>query len=100
MQHREHDNGLIRYPKVNGVGKCVQQCSANCARHGGELEWPLADARERSVDVAKEPLGEPGSLVLVPPCGILEIGLSEWPNDEPAAHSIQWPLSNFLRSRS
>jgi hypothetical protein len=66
----------------------VQQRSANFARHGGKLEWSLADARERSVDIAEEPLGEPGSLVLVPPPGILEIGLSEWPNDEPAAHSI------------
>jgi hypothetical protein len=100
MQHRKHENRLIRYPKVNGVGEGVQQCSANFARHGGELEWPLADARERSVNIAEEPLGEPGSLVLVPPRGILEIGLSEWPNDEPAAHSIQWLLSNFLRSRS
>ena len=100
MQHREDDSRLIRYPKVNGVREGVQQCSANFARHGGELEWPLADARERSVDIAEEALGEPGSLVLVPPRGILEIGLSEWPNDEPAAHSIQWLLSNFLRSRS
>jgi len=88
MQHREHDNRLIRCPKVNGVGEGVQQRSANFARHGGKLEWSLADARERSVDIAEEPLGEPGSLVLVPPRGILEIGLSEWPNDEPAAHSI------------
>jgi hypothetical protein len=62
---------------------------------GGELEWPLADARERSVHIAEEPVGEPRSLVLVPPRGILEIGLSEWPNDEPAAHSIQWLLLNF-----
>ena len=23
-----------------------------------------------------------------------------WPNDEPAGHSVQWPLSNFLRRRS
>jgi len=90
MQHREDDSRLIGYPKVKGVGKSVQQCSANFARHGGELEWPLADARERSVDIAEEALGEPSSLVLVPPRGILEVGLSEWPNDEPAAHSIQW----------
>ena len=100
MQHREDDSRLIRYPKVDSVREGVQQCSANLARHGGELKWPLADTRERSVDIAEEPLGEPGSLVLVPPRGILEIGLSEWPNDEPAAHSIQWLLSNFLRSRS
>jgi hypothetical protein len=100
MQDGEHDNHLLRCPKVNGVGEGVEQCSANFARHGGELEWPLADSCEGSVDIAEEPLGEPGLLVLVPPRGILEIGLSEWPNDEPAAHSIQWLLSNFLRSRS
>jgi hypothetical protein len=88
------------YPKVNGVGDGVQQCSANFARHSGEPEWPLADARERSVDIAEETLGEPGSLVLVPPRGILEIGLSKGPNDEPAAHLVQWLLLNFLRSRS
>jgi hypothetical protein len=64
------------------------------------LEWRLTDARERSVDIDEEALDESGTLVLVPPRGILEIGLSEWPNDEPAAHSIQWLLSNFLRSRS
>ncbi len=74
MQHRKDDNRLIRYRKVNGVGEGVQQCSANFPRHGGELEWPLADARERSVDIAEEPLGEPGSLVIVPPRGIPEIG--------------------------
>jgi hypothetical protein len=86
--------------KVNGVGEGVQQRSANFTRYGGELEWPLADAREGSVDIAEEPLGEPGSFVLVPPRGILEIGLSEWPNGESAAHSIQWLLPNFLRRRS
>lgn len=100
MQHREHDNPLIRCPEVNGVGEGVQQCSPNLARHGGELEWPLADAREGSVDIAEKPLGEPGLFALVPPRGILEIGFSEWPNDEPAAHSIQWVLSNLLRRRS
>src|SRR5918994_3252996 len=87
MQHREDDSRLIRYPKVNGVREGVQQCPANFARYGGELEWPLADARERSVDIAEEALGEPGSLVLVPPRGILEIGLGERPNDEPTGHS-------------
>ena len=87
MQHRENDGRLIRYPKVNSVRRGVQQCSANFARHGGELKWPPADTRERSVDIAEEALGEPGSLVLVPPRGILEIGLGERPNDEPAGHS-------------
>ena len=44
--------------------------------------------RERDIDILDESLGEPGSLVVVPPCGILEIGLGEWPNDEPAGHAI------------
>src|SRR5215203_4236148 len=87
MQHREDDSSLIRYPKVNSVREGVQQCSANLARHRRELKWPLADTRERSVDIAEEALGEPGSLVLVPPRGILEISLGERPNDEPAGHS-------------
>lgn len=52
----------------------------------GELEWPLANARERSIDIAEESFGETGSFVLVPPRGVLEIGLGEWPNDEPARH--------------
>ena len=65
-----------------------------------ELRWSFADAFERPIDISEEPLAETGSLVLVPPGGILQIGLGEWPNDEPAAHSIQWVLSNFLRSRS
>ena len=78
----------------------MQQRSANIAGHRGELEWPLADARERPIDITEKSIGEPGSLVLVPPRGILEIGLSEWPNDEPAGHSVQWRLSNFLRRRS
>ncbi len=39
-------------------------------------------ARERSIDVAEEPFRETGSFVVVPPRGILEIGLGEWPNDE------------------
>ena len=100
MQHREHDNRLIRCSKVNGVGERVQQCSPNFARHSRELEWLVADARECLIDITEEPLGEPGSLVLVSPRGMLEIGLGEWPNDEPAGHSVQWRLSNCLRSRS
>ena len=59
-----------------------------------------ADARERAIDIAEESIGETGSFVLVPPRGILEIGLGEWPNDEPAGHSVQWLLSNFFRRRS
>jgi hypothetical protein len=65
----------------------VQQRSAHIADHRGKLEWPLADAREGAIDVAEESLCETGSFVLVPPRGILEIGLGEWPNDEPAGHS-------------
>ena len=64
------------------------------------MEWPLADARERSIDIAEEPFGETGSFVLVPPRAIVEIGLGEWPNDDLRAISVQWRLSNFLRRRS
>lgn len=100
MQRRKDDNRLIRYPKVDGVREGVQHCSADFAGHGGKLDGPLADACERSIDIAEEALGESGSIILVPPRGMREIGLGEWPNDEPAAHSIQWLLSSFLRSRS
>ena len=37
-------------------------------------------------DVAEEPFGKPGALLVVPPRSVLEIGLSRWPNDEPAGH--------------
>jgi hypothetical protein len=87
MEHCEDDSRPIRYLKINGVGEGVQQCSANFARHGGELVWLLAYARKRSVDIAEEAFGEPGPLIVVPPRGILEIGLGERPNDEPADHS-------------
>jgi hypothetical protein len=53
------------------------------------LECPFADASECSIDIAEESFGETGSFVFVPPRGILEIGLGERPNDEPAGHSIQ-----------
>jgi hypothetical protein len=45
-----------------------------------------ADARERAIDIVDESFGETCSFVLVPPRGILEIGLGEWPNDEPTHH--------------
>jgi hypothetical protein len=66
----------------------------------GNWSGRFADARERAIDIAEESFGEICSLVLVPPRGILEIGLGEWPNDEPAGHSGQWLLSNFFRRRS
>ena len=78
----------------------MQQRSTNVAGHRGELEWSFADARERAIDILEESFGETCSFVLVPPRGILEIGLGEWPNDEPANDSVQWLLSNFFRSRS
>jgi hypothetical protein len=64
----------------------MQQRSVDITAHCGELEWPLADARERSIDIAEESFGETGLFVLVPPRGVVEIGLGEWPNDEPARH--------------
>jgi hypothetical protein len=100
VQYSEHGDDSVRRPKVNGVRESVQQRSANITAHCGELEWPLANARERSIDIAEESSGETGSFVLVPTRGILEIGLGERPNDEPAGHSIQLRLSNFLRRRS
>ena len=42
------------------------------------------DARKRPINIAEKARCKPGSLVLVPPRGILEIGLGKWPNDEPA----------------
>jgi hypothetical protein len=51
------------------------------------LEWPLADARTFGSTSLKK-RSESGPLVLVPPRGILEIGLVERPNDEPAGLSI------------
>ena len=65
----------------------MQQRPTNVTGHLGELEWSFADARERAIDIAEEPCGETGLFVLVPPPGILEIGLNEWPNDELAGHS-------------
>ena len=99
MQHREHDDVLLRRPKVDGIWKCVQQRPAHIVDHRWKLEWPLTDTHEGMTDVAEKSLGETGSFVLVPSRGILEIGLGEWPNDEPAGHSNQWWLSSFLRSR-
>lgn len=78
----------------------MQQRPADFARYCGELEWPLADAHERLIEIFEKPLGEPGSLLVVPTRGALKIGLSEWPNDERARHLVQWRLSNFLRRRS
>jgi hypothetical protein len=66
----------------------VEQRSADIAAHCRELEWPLANAREGLIDIAEESLGETGSLFSVPVRGILKIGLGEWPNDEPAGHSV------------
>jgi hypothetical protein len=100
VQHREHGDDLVRGPKVDGVRESVQQRSVDITAHCGELEWALANARERSIDIAEESFGEAGSFVLVPLRSIREIGLGKWPNDEPAGHSVQWLLSNFFRRRS
>ena len=54
----------------------------------GRLEWPFADARERSIYVT-ESFDETGSFVLVRPRGILGVGLGERPNEKPPGHSIQ-----------
>jgi len=89
VQHRKHNNRFIRRPKVDGVRKGVEQCSPYIGIHGRELEWPLADASKRLVDIAEKAAPETVMLFVVPSRGILEIGLGEWPNDEPAGHSNQ-----------
>ncbi|HEY0874389.1 MAG TPA: hypothetical protein VGD94_13035 [Vicinamibacterales bacterium] len=61
----------------------------NLGRDGRELERAFADSCEGSFDVTEELIRESGSLVLVPPGGILEVGLGERPNDDRAAHGIQ-----------
>jgi hypothetical protein len=100
MQYSEHKDGFLGQVKVDSVRKGMQQRSPHVAGHGGKLSWACADAHDCSIDIAEEPCREPGALLLVPPRGILEIGLGEWPNDEPAGHAIQWLVSSFLRSRS
>ena len=70
------------------------------AGRGGELEWSFAEAGDRPIDIAEEPFRQPGLSSSLPPRGILEIGLGEWPNDEPAGHAIRWLVSSLLRSRS
>ena len=87
VQHCEQGDHLVRNPKVSSVRESVQQRSVDITGHCRELEWTLANARERSIDITQEPLGEIGSFVLVPPRGILEIDFGEGPNDEPARHS-------------
>jgi hypothetical protein len=67
---------------------CVAR-SANVVGYRGELEGAFADTREGLVDIIEEPIGKPDALLFVPSRGILEIGLGEWPNDEPAWHSSQ-----------
>jgi hypothetical protein len=67
----------------------VQQRAAYIPGDQRELKWALGDPRERSIDITEESRRKPGALRLVPARGILEIGLGEWPNDEPAAHAIQ-----------
>ena len=67
------------------------------------IERALTDAVQRPIDITEKPTGKPGSLLLVPTRGVLEIGLSERPNDEPAGHSdsgtaIELLAETFLNS--
>lgn len=48
MQHREHDNRVLRRPEVNGVGEGVEESSVNLGRDGRELERAFADSCEGS----------------------------------------------------
>jgi hypothetical protein len=100
VQYGKYNHVIIVRSEVNGIRKCVQHRSSDITAHRGELERPLSNAVERSIDLGEESLGETGSFVFVPSRRFVEIGLSERPNDEPAGHYVQWRLSNFLRSRS
>ena len=86
MQHGEYGDRLGRRPKIDGVRKRVKQRSPNIPSHSRELEWPLADATKRTIDIAEKPARETGLLFLVPSRGIVEVGLGERPNDEAAGH--------------
>lgn len=100
MQDSQHNHCLIRAPKVDRVRERVEQGAADVMGDQRESEWALGDSRERSIDVAEEPRCKAGALRLVPARGIVEVGLGKRPNDEPAGHSVQWLVSNFLRRRS
>jgi hypothetical protein len=99
MQHRKDYDGLVGCAEIDGIRESVKQCTSNISDHCGELEWPVTDAYQRPIYVAEKPVGEPRAFGLIPPCGILKIGLGEWPNDEAASHAVQWLLSNFWRRR-
>ena len=60
------------------------------------IEWALGDPREHPIDFTEGPLGKADALRLVPGRGILEIGLGEWPNDEPARHFRSVAVVEFL----
>jgi hypothetical protein len=49
----------------NSVRATMHQRSTDVIGDDGELAWPFADTRERSIDIVEEPLGEPGSLPVV-----------------------------------
>jgi hypothetical protein len=55
----------------------------------GNWSGRFPNAVEGSTDVGKKSLREASPLVFVPSRGILEIGLDERPDDEPAWHSNQ-----------
>lgn len=87
MQHGQGDDHIIGRAKVDGVRKRVQERPPDAAPHDRKLEWPLTNACERPTDFAEEFRPKFGLLVVVPSCGIREIGLGEWSNDEPARHA-------------
>ena len=89
MQHGKYDDALIGCSEINRVRESVKQCSSDIAGHCWELERALSDAFQCPIDIIEKPARKPRSLLLVPARGVLEIGLGERPNDEPARHSIQ-----------
>lgn len=86
VQHGDHDDRFVHRLKVDRVRKRMEQCSPHIITRGRELEWPLTDVSKRMIDIAQKAARETLMLFLVPSRGIVEIGLGERPNDEPARH--------------
>src|SRR5262249_27029274 len=86
VKHGKHDDKLVRRAKVGGVRERAQECPSNVVGDGGKLARRLADPRECSTDISKKARRKSGTLAVVPLRGRCDIGLSEWPNDDPARH--------------
>jgi hypothetical protein len=100
VQYREDDDDLVQHSEINSERERCSSARRTSPDTAGN--WSGRSPMRANVRLTspRNRSGEIGSFVLVPPRGILEIGLGEWPNDEPAGHSVQWLLSNFFRRRS